>query len=56
MISLDVAASVRGFSESTAGLRVVNLTAFILSGVFYISREITRVAGNTGGTWYHDKE
>ena len=56
MISLVVASSVRGFSESTAGLRVVNLTAFFLYGVFDISREITRVAGNTRGTWYYDKE
>ena len=32
--------------------RVVNLSAFPLSGVFDISREITRVARNTRGTWY----
>ena len=46
MISLVVALSVRGFSESTAGLRVVNLTALLRSGVFDISLEITRVAEN----------
>ena len=28
------------------------MTAFLLSRVFDISREITRVAGNTRGTWY----
>lgn len=39
-----------GFPSRPLVFRVVNLTAFLLSGVFDISREITRVAGNTRGT------
>ena len=66
MISLVVASSVLSFSESWADLQRSQLNSLtqglfqvnsaLLSGVFDISREITRVAENTRGTWYHDKE
>ena len=66
MISLVVASSVLSFSESWADLQRSQLNSLtqglfqvnsaLLSGFFDISREITRVAENTRGTWYHDKE
>ena len=66
MISPVVASSVLSFSESSAGLQSSHLDSLtqglfqvnsaLLSEVFDISREITRVAENTRGTWYHDKE